>query len=61
MRGLLLVLLAILLQIQLLRGSLVQARVVVGLSALLALHSDNDSSSFFLCHGNKVIINKAIW
>ena len=60
MRGLFFVLLAILRKLQFLSVCLVDARVIIGLSTFLALHSYNNSSSFFLCHGNKVIINKAI-
>ncbi len=60
MRGFFLVLLAILFQFQLLSLCLVDARVIIGFSTFLALHSYNDSSSFFLGHENKVIINKAI-
>ena len=52
-RGLFLVLLAILFQLDFLSIRLVDARVIIGFSTFLALHSLNNSSSFFLFHSSK--------
>ena len=61
MSSLFLVLFAIFCQFQFLSICFVYTRVIIGFSAVLTLHCDYDSSSFFFSHKNKVIIiNKGI-
>ena len=60
MRCFFLILFTVLCQCQFLSICFVYTRVIVGFSTVFTLHCNNNSSSLFLCHKIRIIINKAI-